>query len=381
MLMSEPTQRYLEAELPALRHGMQQAQNVFVFQGTPQFLLTPGVGASTPLRLQHSFRRLAHWTKPRAAFYRPTVETARSFAELLERERYDFVAARYLRTASASGALNRSHLPVIVDLDDLDDAVLANRLASSATSSYVKPLLRLQLGQTRAVMQDLVRRCQHVFVSSPQDQAALGPVHSSVLPNIPFRQEEDSASCSPPQAIALFVGTYLHRANREGVRRFVERSWPAIRKAVPEARFRVVGSGGWEADRAVLEANEGVEVVGQVDRLGAEYGGARVCVSPIEDGAGTQIKVLEALLFARPILVAKHGARGYETLIGHGLKPSHDACALEQSCIESLLDPEPGLRAAQSGQAIVNRDYSQSSVDRIVYEAVMRVLSPSDASR
>jgi glycosyltransferase involved in cell wall biosynthesis len=173
----------------------------------------------------------------------------------------------------------------------------------------------------------------------------------------------DDAASANPQAngsspVVLFVGSHAHRVNREGVLDFVKRCWPAIRARVPHASFRIVGSAGWEAERDGLEKIAGVRVVGTVERLDEEYASAACCVVPVFEGSGTKIKVLEALLFGRPVVAAAHSTRGYDELVGKGLIRVEDDSQMIEACAGLLGEPSSRTSIASAGQRFVREHYS-----------------------
>jgi len=126
---------------------------------------------------------------------------------------------------------------------------------------------------------------------------------------------------------------------------------------VPVARLRVVGSGGWEAERDQLEQTAGVSVIGTVEDLADEYRGAALCVVPLFEGSGTKIKVLEALMHGRVVVAARHSARGYEELVDRGVVAASNDAELADACAALLLDPARRQAMALAGQRLVRQNY------------------------
>lgn len=107
---------------------------------------------------------------------------------------------------------------------------------------------------------------------------------------------------SPPDGPALLVVNATYAPNVEAARWLIDDVWPRVRR--PGAVLRVVGrsSGG-------LAGGPGVEVVGEVDDLGAEYAAAAFVVAPVRGGGGTQLKVAEALAAGRAVVATPYSAR------------------------------------------------------------------------
>ena len=97
----------------------------------------------------------------------------------------------------------------------------------------------------------------------------------------------------------LAVGSWWYGPNRHGMRRFLQHDWPRIRAAIPDARLRVVGSGG---DDLVDVVPDGVEIAGFVDDLDEVYRDAAVVLAPARSGGGSQLKLVGALSHGRIVV-------------------------------------------------------------------------------
>ena len=332
LLVSEPAFADLEATLGTLRAQFSQARVVRVHRSTAQFLLPPASGAGLMGGLGYAMRRAHSALRRRSALYRPSGEATEALRRLLDEQDHDVVVGRYLRCTALAGAFEQPDVPVVVDLDDLDEIVLRSRIGAPTTGRLKRLVLGHQARQTARVVERLHARCRHLFIASDADRRFVEHPSISVLANIPLldggslaRAPVDAGSDDP---VVLFVGSRTHRVNQEGLLRFVASCWPGISARLPAARLRVVGSGGWEELREMLEKTPGVTVVGRVDEVVGEYAKAALCVVPLFEGSGTKIKVLEALAHGRPVVVASHSARGYEPLVGQGIVVADDEASM-----------------------------------------------------
>jgi glycosyltransferase involved in cell wall biosynthesis len=359
LLVSEPAFADLEATLESLRAQFSDAHSVRVHRSAAQFVLAPASGAGRARRLGYALRRVVGALRPRAALYRPSDAAVEALRSLIDARDHHVVVGRYLRCTALSGAFEQQRVPVVVDLDDLDEIVLRSRIGAPTTGRLKRWVLARQARQTERVVHRLRRRCRHLFIASEADRRFVDHPSTSVLPNIPMpaaaaRAQADFEQDDP---VVLFVGSRGHRVNHEGLLRFVSACWPLIGARMPSARLRVVGSGGWEALREALEKTPGVTVVGRVDEVADEYARAALCVVPLFEGSGTKIKVLEALAHGRPAVVAGHSARGYERLVGHGVVVAHDEAAMADECLKLLGDPVRRRALGISGQRLVEEGH------------------------
>ena len=92
---------------------------------------------------------------------------------------------------------------------------------------------------------------------------------------------------------------------------FIEQVYPLVRGLVYDTELHLVGGCNDSSFLMKCCATEGVEYMGYVDDLEEEYNEARVVVAPIYGGAGTNIKVLEAMKMCRPCVTTSYGIRGF----------------------------------------------------------------------
>ncbi|WP_420116504.1 glycosyltransferase [Micromonospora sp.] len=117
--------------------------------------------------------------------------------------------------------------------------------------------------------------------------------------------------CTSGELTLLFLGALDFVNNIDGIRWFVQRCWPALREGVDgrPVRLRVVGRNASAALVAELTA-AGAEVLVDVPRVDPYLRAADVFVNPVRSGAGVNIKMIEAMSAALPVVSTSTGARG-----------------------------------------------------------------------
>jgi glycosyltransferase involved in cell wall biosynthesis len=114
------------------------------------------------------------------------------------------------------------------------------------------------------------------------------------------------ATADPPARRIVLMVASGNAMNTKGLRDFLRFAWPLVRRELPDAELRVVGSVG-----AALGGDEpGVRRLGFVEDLARAYADARVVINPAVAGTGLKIKTLEALANLRPIVLWPSGADG-----------------------------------------------------------------------
>lgn len=276
--------------------------------------------------------------------------------------RYAFVVVRYLRTAAMSGLLERrSEVPVFLDFDDVDWMKEAGRVAG------LKLPLRWRIALARAnrhrerLGRALAGRARRLWAASPAEQANLRPLSCTVLPNIPFALPERAAAPRVDgHPTVLFVGLLNYAPNREGLDRFIVRSWPSVRAANAEARLRIVGKGLDEAHAARWRLSPGVELAGYVDDLEREYAQSHCTICPVYWGGGSNIKVLESIGHRRASVVSSRVARQLEDWLpaGHGVVEASDDGSFADEVAALLVADAAADARVQRGQGVLKRRLS-----------------------
>jgi succinoglycan biosynthesis protein ExoO len=143
----------------------------------------------------------------------------------------------------------------------------------------------------------------------------------------------------------LFVGSNT-APNIVGLRWFIDHVWPLVRAGAPSAVLKVAGDVG----NAFRCRAPGVEFLGRVDDLEPLYHDAGVVISPLLQGSGLKIKLIEALGRGKAIVATPKTVQGVEDLVSGVLPITDDAHAFASEVLELLHDAV--LRAQRAEAAL-----------------------------
>ena len=170
-------------------------------------------------------------------------------------------------------------------------------------------------------------------------QAAESEIISHDLPDTrvilaPMAVETVAAAQPGESGTALFVGSNT-LPNIDGINWFVAEVWPEIMKRRPASRLRIAGSccGG------IAKVGEGIELLGRVDDLAPLYARAGVVVSPLREGSGLKIKLVEALGHGKAVIATETTLQGVKSLLAGAVLQADTAAEFTQ-----------GARDASRGQ-------------------------------
>ena len=163
----------------------------------------------------------------------------------------------------------------------------------------------------------------------------------------------------------LFLGSFRHLPNQEGLEWFTRFVLPRVREKRPHARLVVVGSDP-PPRHSLAGTSEGVEIVGFVEDIQAPLQTYAVFVCPILSGSGVRVKLLEAFASGIPVVSTRIGAEGLATTDGEICALADDPEAFADKVAELLSDPNAASQlAAQAREAVVAQRDMRTMTNRL----------------
>jgi sugar transferase (PEP-CTERM/EpsH1 system associated) len=246
--------------------------------------------------------------------------------------------------------------PDVMDFVDVDSAKFA-AFAESGRGP-MRWLMRREARLLAAFEHQVAERAgASVFVSAAEAALFGGPRTVAVENGIDTRHFDPAASFERLHAsqgpLVVFTGQMDYRPNVDAVAAFADRTFPAIRRRYPQARFAIVGRAPVPQVHALAQ-REGVTVTGEVADVRPWLAAAEVCVAPLLLARGIQNKVLEAMAMARPVVASPAAAEGIDHAGCLHVAEPEDAeavCAL-------LADPADAHAIGHRARAQVIRRYA-----------------------
>jgi polysaccharide biosynthesis protein PslH len=254
----------------------------------------------------------------------------------------------------------RAQREVPILLDDLElavyrDALRRNRSGRArlrANLTWFK--LRAYLGRELPG----VAACTVVSEHERDNVRMIAPTYDrvSVVPNAVDVAWYAGRHADPRPNTLVFSGSLTYGPNYEGLRWFLRDVLPRIKRAVPEARLRVTGS-TQGIDVAGLAGGGAVEYTGYVDDIRPVVAASWASVVPLWDGAGTRLKILEAMALGTPVVSTSKGAEGLAAVSGDDIIVQDDPDAFARAVVELLRSRQLRSRLADGGRRLVRTRY------------------------
>ena len=289
----------------------------------------------------------------------------------VKRGNYDFIVCRYIQEAMMCGLFDYAD-KLIIDVEDNPCDV--ERTAARTSRTWRNRMYhRYRATIIDKVVDRIQRACRFTFYANPS-QATYK--NSAYLPNIPFYEYDlplvDYAKTNPR---LLFVGNMSYGPNAQGVDRFIDSVFSLICQQIPNVELHLVGGCNQQAYLDKWSKIDGVRYMGFVEDLQDEYKEARVVVVPIYGGAGTNIKVLEAMQMRRPCITTTYGVRGFSDYFADNeeILIAEDDAAFAEKVVALLNDEKHNHEIATKAYSAVKACFSRKAFNEIVQNSLLSI--------
>ena len=248
---------------------------------------------------------------------------------------------------------------VLVDIDDISTMV-QERTVRKMKPGYQK----IRSGFDLFLLKQYYRKFRDTvacFVPAAKDAEYLieqrMAAKTFIIPNT---FEANGRKLVPPEKVKepeiLFCGMMSYLPNQDAIFFFVEKIFPRIREAIPNAHLTVVGRN--TPEKVIrLGKRPGITIAGYMPLMEPYYDQAAVVVVPLLNGGGTRIKILEAFSYERPVVSTSIGAEGLDVANGENILIADDPREFAGRCVELLVDPLKRKAIALSAYKLVKEKY------------------------
>ena len=156
----------------------------------------------------------------------------------------------------------------------------------------------------------------------------------------------------------LFVGSNTE-PNVAGLKWFLEKCWPQVLQAAPDATLKIAGS--VSSGMAGFPKSKAVQYLGIVDDLAALYERAGVVISPLTFGSGLKIKLIEALALGKAIVATSTTLQGVEDIAKHAVLHADHADEFADAIASLIHDKSLRLEMGASALSVAEEHFSATA--------------------
>jgi glycosyltransferase involved in cell wall biosynthesis len=302
-------------------------------------------------------------------------EVRRLVAERLADTQLDAAVCDFL-----AASLNFPHplpKPAVLFQHNVESA-LWRRRADAERHPARRAVYRIEARKMERYERAAVARFHHVIAVSEHDRALMAamtePSRLSVVPTgVDVSRYRALVGREAVGPLVLFLGSMDWEPNVDAVEYFCGDIWPRVRRAVPEARFRIVGRRPHPRVRRL--ASDSVEVTGTVPSVLEHLEQTAVFVVPLRVGGGTRLKIFEAMAAGRGVVSTTVGAEGLDVRHGRDLLLADDAETFADHVVTLLGDRHRRRRLERAAAELASR-YDWPVITR-QFESVLEAVRTS----
>jgi len=322
----------------------------------------------TPIKLLQGV--VGRWPLPVVNYYCPRMAAA--LRQLLSEQTFDIV---HFESMNMVG-----YLPILESLSPassrmLDwhniDSELMERHAESNPFGPRKLYAQLTARRTYSLETRMLASLDGHIVCSERERVTLRKrspnARIAVINNGVDVTSFQTARAAAANESLIFVGQMSYQPNIEGALYFVRSVWPAVRKRFPSLRLRIVGANPAPAVRA-LASEPNVEVTGTVPDVRPYYADALAAIVPLLTGAGTRLKILEAMAANVPVISTPIGAEGLEVEDGKQILLASTPDEWLASLAELYGHAERTAELTRSARSLVEQRYDWQVIGAMLSE-------------
>ncbi len=173
--------------------------------------------------------------------------------------------------------------------------------------------------------------------------------------------------------VGYHIGAMDWRANQEGIRWFLEKTWPLVRKAVPGFKFFFAGRNmGKEFMNMEIT---GVQCMGEVPDADAFIADKKILIVPLWSGGGIRVKILEAMAAGKVVIATSKAIKGIEARPQEHYLRVHTPAEFAKAIKWCLEHKDAAEKMAENARALVIEKYEQTRTMKLITDEVEFLIS------
>ena len=276
-------------------------------------------------------------------------------------ERHDLIVVRFGVMAYhflTARELKKYAPKMVVDVDDVTTIMLKRKLETmergykkmrSLVDFFFLSLYYRKLKAALACFSVSEKDKQHMQENKMSNRIF-------VIPNVFELNGRKAAVSDDSKPEILFCGTMSYPPNQDAILFFCGKIFPSIRSVLHDAHLTIVGKNMPDGIKK-LALEPGVTVAGSVPSMDPYYEQVACVVIPLLNGAGSRIKILEAMAYQRPVVSTRIGAEGLDVTDGENILLADTPGDFAQKCIELLKNSAERKRLVSNAYEFVKQNY------------------------
>ena len=162
----------------------------------------------------------------------------------------------------------------------------------------------------------------------------------------------------------IAMGNFKHEPNWNSVKYLKTVIWPLIREKLPEAQLHIYGAYATEKVQQLHNKKEGFLIKGWAENAEVVFTNARVCLAPIQFGAGLKGKLIDAMKYGTPSVTTNIGAEAMHDKLPWNGFIADNPTEFAIKSVELYTDDILWKNAQQNGIEIINSCFSKEKYEK-----------------
>ena len=267
-------------------------------------------------------------------------------ARRLGAERFDVVHVQQLQALPKADAAFGRRVPVVLRAENVESDLWH---ALAATRPLVRPLASFEahrLARFEARALGRVAATAAITESDARRLRRLAPeADVDVVPApMPTRLPAGRTVLEGDLPVVVIASQWL--PNQEGVVWFAREIWPAVVRALPQARLHLFGADRRAEGPATLMHEE-------LHESRDAYAPGAILVVPLRIASGVRVRILEAWARGVPVVATRAAVEGLDVADGHGVRLADTADAFVRVIGELRESSDARERLVSAGRALL----------------------------
>ncbi len=221
---------------------------------------------------------------------------------------FTFVTAPY--------ALKIPNITRIVDMDNLLALMLREEIGftGSNTQKFRRKLAYLKFKHYENNIYtpfDICMVVSELDVARVQTYTNIRPTQILNVPNGVDCETHRHIGAFKKKHQMIYSGALTYQPNFDAMKYFLAEIFPSVLAEVPDAHLIITGSTKG-VNLEILALNERVTLTGYIDDIRPLVSESQLCVVPLRQGAGTRLKILEAMGLGTAVISTSKGSEGLD---------------------------------------------------------------------
>ncbi|MEB3342543.1 glycosyltransferase family 4 protein [Okeania sp.] len=247
-----------------------------------------------------------------------------------------------------------------------------------------KLIEKLQLMDISSKEAKLIRTVDQIWVCSETDRKILQDLYgknrlSYIVPNginISDYANVKNDNCSLPDRLnyyektIIFIGSFGYQPNINAANFLIDKVYPRLRNIYPDCQLLLVGK---DVPKELLETAKkypNIICTGTVPDVKPYLAASSIVVTPLFEGGGTRLKILEAFAAGRPVVSTTKGVEGINAQDGKHLLIRDDVEGIIWAICQLWSDLSLGKKLTAAAYELVSWEYSWEAVAKKIEPAV-----------